>query len=236
MGQLAAVLERFNRKERNLLIRAVLSNEEPPQLSSSFRTQVTDALGLPELIPADASWWTDYHISWLAGALAIYMTGEDSEGIFPNSGLVEGNQEDVDLVIVTGNRLILIEAKAYSNFGEAQIESKRDRLDLLRRFYLDLAGKSSRSVSFHFALLSINRPNLDLTKWPTWTFKSSREPHEIAWVRLLPCDKGKPILKVTRCDGEGHGTREGTYWRCCRLRSGRRKGRKPAEGIRTADQ
>jgi hypothetical protein len=72
MDSLAQVLERFNRKERNLLIRAILSDKKPPPpppLSEGFRQKVTDKLGFP--IPADAWWATDYHISWLAGALAI---------------------------------------------------------------------------------------------------------------------------------------------------------------------
>jgi len=67
-------LERFNRKERNLLIRTVLghSQAEPLLLSKTFCNQLTGALGLPETKPTDVRWWTDYHLNWLVAALRIF--------------------------------------------------------------------------------------------------------------------------------------------------------------------
>lgn len=74
---LSAALERFNRKERNLLVRAILGHEEKPlQLTGSFRNRVAGALDNFAGIPEDAWWATDYHISWLAGALAILEKDE----------------------------------------------------------------------------------------------------------------------------------------------------------------
>ena len=109
-------------------------------------------LGLGNVIPEKAWWATDYHISWLAGALALFVKGEKcAKQPFENRPieddrwtnlkkpegrqLVEGNQEDVGLVIATGCELILIEAKAYGAWTVPQLNSKLARLDLLHKFY-----------------------------------------------------------------------------------------------------
>ena len=115
MYSLDAALDSFNRKERNLLVRAMLADGRLPLLGKSFCDQVTEKLGFG--IPEDAWWATDYHISWLAGALALFVKGYEETRICPNPEnehkrrLVEGNQEDVDLIIATGCNLIFIEAK-----------------------------------------------------------------------------------------------------------------------------
>jgi hypothetical protein len=64
--KLADVLKRFNRKERNLLVRAVLGDEQKPLLlSDQFRKDIASKLRIE--IQPDAWWATDYHINWLAG-------------------------------------------------------------------------------------------------------------------------------------------------------------------------
>src|ERR1017187_6665581 len=105
MGSLADTLERFSRKERNLLIRDILGHvQKPPRLSDDFRERLRDALGWQVDVPDDAWWATDYHFDWLAGALLVFVTGRMvPEG--PNSGVVKGTQEDVDLVVASGEHL-----------------------------------------------------------------------------------------------------------------------------------
>ena len=159
MSSLAQVLERFNRKERNLLVRAILGHEEKPlRLSPRFRQQVGDELGFP--IPEDAWWATDYHISWLAGALAIFITdGDGLQKSYENRAvnkrkLVEGNQEDIDLVIATDQHLILIEAKAHGAWDNAQLRSKLARLSLLHEFCKTLELVPQRALCFHLLLVS----------------------------------------------------------------------------------
>ena len=90
----------------------------PLLLDASYCRRVGEKVGL-EFRPADAWWATDYHISWLAGALALHTEGEASVGKKHDNKpsetgrrLVEGNQEDIDLVIAVVNRVILVEAKA----------------------------------------------------------------------------------------------------------------------------
>ncbi len=71
---LADALERFNRKERLLLLRAATMIEDAKlQLSKAFLEKVRNTLGLPETIPVEAWWATDYHIAWIAGALSLFQ-------------------------------------------------------------------------------------------------------------------------------------------------------------------
>ena len=105
-------LERFNRKERNLLIRTVLghSQDSPLLLPESSCNRLTEALGLPKAKPADVRWWTDYHFNWLVKALQVT---EDAPpvGIIPG---IKANQEDLDLLVGIERperHLIGIEAK-----------------------------------------------------------------------------------------------------------------------------
>ena len=84
MHSLANALDRFNRKERNLLLRAMLADGRLPPLTKHFCDQVGQKLGFP--IPKSAWWATDYHISLLAGALALFVKGEETAraSIWPN--------------------------------------------------------------------------------------------------------------------------------------------------------
>ena len=84
MHSLADALERFNRKERNLLVRAMLANEERLRLPNEhFRGKVAQKLGLS--IPEDAWWATDYQLARLAGAIALFLKGEErAQGVWKN--------------------------------------------------------------------------------------------------------------------------------------------------------
>jgi hypothetical protein len=228
MSKLAEVLKRFNRKERNLLFRAVLGDERKPlSLSDEFREDVHKALGIE--IQRDAWWSTDYHISWLAGALTCFTEGDaclikprpnrpfcDHPSTETSPQLIEQNQEDVDLVIASGLDLILIEAKAFDKFDDPPLQSKLERLDLLWEEYLCIT-KQKPVVQFHFLLISPTEPkNLTVT-WPKWTRKNT----EIPWIELnLP--SGEPILEVNRCDSRGKKSAEGDHWRIVEYRPGHR--------------
>jgi hypothetical protein len=131
--KLAEVLKRFNRKERNPLVRAVLGDEQKPLLlSDQFRKDIASKLRIE--IQPDAWWATDYHINWLAGALAYYAESDaclnkarrNRVSSEPSSSgqMIEQNQEDVDLIIVSDHHLILIEAKAYGCFGSSRNVSR----------------------------------------------------------------------------------------------------------------
>ena len=225
MHSLADALDAFNRKERNLLVRAMLAKEERLYLNEPFRDQVAQKLEFAS-IPEDAWWATDYHISWLAGALALFVKGEErAQSVWgnqqyprnpqypkqDNQRLVEGNQEDIDLVIATGCNLVLIEAKGFGYFGNAQLKHKLARLELLHNFYSELVGRpepSEPAVTFHFLIISPTRPSALTTSWPSWACKGQ----EVPWIELK-IDKGKSVFEVTRCDERGMSSAGGDFWR-----------------------
>jgi hypothetical protein len=223
MLSLPEVLERFNRKERNLLVRDILGHtrEAALPLSAPFRKKIEARLKIS--VPETAWWATDFHISWLAGALAVYVKQSTSPLRFPNPRmsakaddaaplkarqLVEGNQEDIDLVIAADQNLILIEAKAYGPFTDKQIGSKIARLDLLHRFYKELQPDSERRIQFHFLLQGPANPEHLKMAWPCWASNSRAQ----AWI---PLELAAPesILEVTRCDSAGKSSAKGEYWK-----------------------
>lgn len=116
--------------------------------------------------------------------------------------LVEGNQEDVDLVIATGCELILIEAKAYGAWDRDQLNSKLARLNLLHDFYIKMA-RTEPAINFHLLLISPERIKLT-THWPRWAC----EGQEIPWIPLeIPS-----VFEVTRCDLRGTRDADGGSW------------------------
>jgi hypothetical protein len=161
MNSLVQALERFNRKERNLLVRAAIKDHEAPlQLSQGFRSEIAAELGLREEVPADAWWATDYHIAWLAGALSLYVLADAALGKawsnpeINQRRLIEGNQQDIDLVIAWENHIVLIEAKAYGYFSNSQLKSKLDKLNLVHQYYGELTEGRSANVDFRLLLIS----------------------------------------------------------------------------------
>jgi hypothetical protein len=215
-------LERFNRKERNLLIRTILghSPDAPLLLPETFCNKLTGALGLPKTRPADVRWWTDYHLNWLVAALKIFGDEGAVNRLHAKSGLksnsedadVKSNLEDLDLLVGIErpeSHLIAIEAKnRYFNSADRdQVESKLKRLDPLR------AVLASVGIGFHFLLMTPDDCNptmkLDLPQWP-WVYKKERIP----WLRLLPCDAKEPLLMECSCSAPGKRDGKKDHWRC----------------------
>jgi hypothetical protein len=163
VSELTDILDRFNRKERNLLIRDALGH--PPSqallMNDDFQERIGAALGGLE-IPKDAWWTTDYHLNWIVAALALWRCGKQLIGAAqinhssedPVRWLVERSQEDADFLIVFDTTLILIEVKAFGYFTNKQIDSKAQRWRLLKR-QSDLSGSK---VVFHFMLMSQTKP------------------------------------------------------------------------------
>jgi hypothetical protein len=168
------------------------------ELSGEFRKTIADALQIAP-IPLGAWWATDYHIAWLAGALAVYTEGAEqavAKGVRPNpsangSSLVKGNQEDIDLVIASGIDLILIEAKGVGAWGNKQLRSKLARLELVRNEYMSSITKIPSAlplVNFHFLLMSPHPPEKLKIKWPDWARgKSEWIPFSIPSDSLVLC-------------------------------------------------
>lgn len=208
MNGLAEVLERFNRKERNLLVRHVLGHGESPlRLSAEFRRKVGKALELEGEIPKQAWWATDYHFDCLAGALALYVKGDRAlHEIWPNPlkegrRLVEGNQEDIDLIIATESDVILIEAKGFEAYSNSQMASKIARLNLLHTYWDELSGSAPHLIRISFLLISPRPPQKLTTEWPSWVLRDGRVP----WIQL-ELDFVNSVLQVTQCRSDHEST------------------------------
>lgn len=201
MRSLGQVLDRFNRKERNFLVREILGHEQekPLQLTKHFRDKISEKLGIR--VPEDAWWATDYHINWLAGALVVLVEGDAGANetcenpVLPlqprlrNGGqsaardvrLIEANQEDVDLVIASGDDLIMIEAKAYGHFANSTLAHKLLRLRLLHDFYeRNILPRRLPAIRFHLLLVSRTEPTRLVQDWPTWALRDGKIP----WIEL----------------------------------------------------
>jgi len=222
MKQLSETLERFNRKERCLLVRAVLGdNEKKLLLDKAFLKEVATELNITPIDQKTAWWATDYHYDWLAGALAIHIEGEEGEIHKPRTNLsatseppkqrylVEGNQEDADLVIASGSDLILIEAKAYGAWTNKQMTSKLARLELLHQELVSLNDKikPENELRLHLLLCSPKKPE-KLHPWPDWLKRRS----DIPWIKLELPPEGDTILDVSRCNKEGTEMASGQFW------------------------
>jgi hypothetical protein len=217
MDALAQTLESFNRKERNLLVRAALGHKETPlRLSAKFRAKVSEKLGIGT-IPEDAWWATDYHFGWLAGALAVY-SGDQAALLEPGRPnppdltskrrLVEGNQEDIDLVIAFGQNLILLEAKAYGAWSNGQMKSKLERLHLLCAYRDELRQASDLPIDIHLLLISVAEPQKLAKVRVPW----SDSEIDLPWISL-DIDEKILVRTVTRCNSQGIADAMGDRWR-----------------------
>lgn len=128
-------LRSFNRKERYWVIRNALGVAgQPIPLSPQFRETLQKTINRP--IPEDAWWGMDYHINWLFATAFLLNDADRRNGINKTSEgkyLIKGNQEDVDLIVAFEKNIILLEAKFNKNWSKKQMESKANRLDMLKK-------------------------------------------------------------------------------------------------------
>lgn len=216
MTDLAQILERFNRKERHLLVRDILghTSEKGLPLSEHFRSDIGKTLNLT--VSAGAWWATDYHLDWLAGALTLYALGSQAnlQTTYPNPKkpvtgrkLVEGNQEDADLVIADGQNLIIVEAKAYGSWSNDQATSKIQRWENLLQYYKSLQ-EHLNPISIYFALMSPRPPKHLLPLPKFWSGTQTELPH-----LKLKVHAALPVYEVARCDPAGKMSKKGERWR-----------------------
>ena len=195
MTDITEILERFNRKERNLLVRDLLDCQPGvTPLSEDFCDRVGKALGIR--IPQTAWWATDYHLNWIAGAMALWRDGENAIGVSqatnqeddPLRKLVQRNQEDADLLIAFDQTLVLIEVKAFGYFTNKQIDSKVQRWLLLNQF----CKQAVHELTLQFMLMSRSKPT-GLKPPPTDLLPGKSEwPHAV-----LKLHSPSQKLKVT---------------------------------------
>lgn len=196
-------LKRYDRKERNWLIRDALGS---PPLSDAFRQKLRTALsdrGYDLRIPANAWWAIDFHLDWLIAALS---SRGDTGAIYENDGSIRGSQEDIDLIIAFENIAILVEAKGTGSWSNSQLESKLKRIGALRTVgegQLALAG----DAKLLFVLASPGEPK-KLGEHPGWNTGGAKFP----WFRLSK-DDDLQLIRVVRCNASGRPAKDGTHWR-----------------------
>lgn len=210
------ILDQFNRKERYFLIRNVLGIDNF-WVSEKFSDEFFAATGIR--IPDHAKVWMDFHMDWLAAAITKWRNPSNN-GIYCNPGqdnknkLVQGNQEDVDLLIAFKDdndqyHLVLIEAKGYTGWNNKQMDSKAKRLGLI--FGNGQDEKKHNNIKTYFCRISpTERNELDSKNWPKWMEKDK-------WVKLRVEPRR---LQVQRCDSQGGISSDGTHFRITRVKKG----------------
>jgi len=198
-------LDRLNRKERYFLIGMALGNPGF-KLDPAFRYKLSNKYGLT--IPDTAFVAMDYHLNWIFAAAALSFDTSLCENIFDNKGgIVDGTQEDVDLLVAfedeSGiNHVIMLEAKGFTSFNNRQFEHKMDRL---RGIFRD-DGQRWQAVKPYFGLVSPRKPSkLQVEKCPSWLKVEGTLP----WFEMpLPGNR----LILFRCDEQGRPNQERALW------------------------
>lgn len=217
MTTIATTLKRFNRKERYWVVRTALGPHSET-LDAGFCAALERVLSdkKVKINPREAWWGMDYHFNWLFAALRMHCDGHEAgEGrSWSNAeGAVQGNQEDIDLVVATGSDLILVEAKNGA-WSSDQLRSKIERLKLLQADESGVVGSGDQSVRLHFVLMSPSDPSKGglgalLATAPAWIGRGD----EMAW-RWMELDPAARLAdcKVHRSDANGKKDKTGVHW------------------------
>lgn len=193
-------LKLLSRKERQMLLNDALGGFS---LNDSFRARLSEC-GID--VPPDAHVWMDYPLDWIyvAYELAGMSPGDfDPNSVFasPNFGrkdpvLINANQEDVDLLVAFTTekgetRLVMIEAKGVTSWGNSQFQSKAHRLKII---FDEAATWHRDDVIPTYAILS-PRPtkNLEIQEWfPSWMLTKDGLPQ---WIPLTPLGRSARIQR-----------------------------------------
>ncbi len=214
MPRVIEALRSFDRKERFAVLRETLGFDlEAPHLDYGFRAKLNNCIDKKKEIqcPQQAFLAMDYHLDWIEMALdraARRETGPKSPFLNKNFSEINKNQQDVDLLIafeadVTGNtttHLVLIEAKAYLYWNNAQLIEKANRL----RVIFGEDGERWKFVRPHYVLMTAKRSQgIRPHAWPKWM----RDGDEVNWLDYdLPSR-----LKISRCTENGKLSKAGGF-------------------------
>ncbi len=208
---LAEALARFDRKERNWLVRDALG-DGARKLAPDFGARVSKAVKPrePDFQLDENAWWAvDYHVDWIVAALHILRYGvpDPKQAQLNDPATVKGHHQDVDLVIASGTTLILVEAKGVGSWSGNGLEDKAERLKALTPSVIESDGRAG-PIRVHFVLCSPKKPpslKLDL---PHWAKHDDGQP---PWMRLW--EPSEPLFKVERCNAEAGRDENGGHWR-----------------------
>lgn len=207
MPDLVETLKRFNRKERNWLVRDALGSSAET-LSTSFRDRLNKCIQTVDpsaAVPQDAWWATDYHIDWLIGGLTMLAKGETVVGnaLANTNAIVSGSQQDIDLLVAWGSTLILVEAKGVGSWKGTGTTNKLGRLR-------KLPDALFAGITPYLVLCSPDQGAMPTEGWPDWLGNYGKPLH----ITLKPPASPEPLLRVERCGVENRRPKsDGGYWR-----------------------
>lgn len=206
-------LESFNRKERFFLVGYALGNPRF-ELSETFTTALGEAVGFR--IPSGTGAFMDYHLDWLDAAAFLHSASFVEVSQYQNDRLDEnnlparintGNQEDVDLVIAFQDgenaRVLLIEAKGDTSWGNRQLLSKAKRL---KNIFGDDGTRVPSVIPTSVLTSPRNSMAIVSSCWPEWMRRGGAP----LWMEL-PWPKGR--RRVIGCDQSGTDLASRPYFR-----------------------
>lgn len=183
-------LREFNRKERYYVVAA--ATDKGFSLSKEFKEEVNKKLpdGIEIGDSGDAFVAMDFHLDWIYASLFLTGKNQSKEQVFnmpEEDGLINGSQEDVDLLIAFPDKvnpekkshLILIEAKFDTPWSESQAASKKKRLESI---FGENNEKWSDIVTHHFFICSPIRPVRPASK--VENEGADKNQSEIPWFKL----------------------------------------------------
>jgi hypothetical protein len=201
MNELIQRLKGFNAKERYFLVRQVLGVDKF-SIGQDFRNSLRKlGINIPDGVEPFAA--MDYHLDWLYAALHPTPDGRPQRITDEN---IQANQEDVDFLIAYEAEgiahIVLLEAKAFTGWTNAQLDSKKARLE--RMFTPEILVQG---VQPHFVLISPKESDgLKTEGYPDWMCPGGK----FLWLSLnLECG----VQKVTRCGSDGKAKQGGDYWK-----------------------
>jgi hypothetical protein len=212
MTQLIEHLRRFNRKERNWLIPDALGSGSE-SLCQTFKDRVAAEVQKhdPSFAWREPLWWgTDYHLNWIVALTCLDEAKMLEPGdVQPNDlGLITGSQQDIDFLIASNDRLILIEAKGEGDWYGGDFERKIARLKHLSDHRFGNEGTFAQ-IRIHFLLCSPGEtPDLDASDWPAWM----RDGQTPRFVSLTVPPISGTYVKVERCNQKAKRNAIGGHW------------------------
>ena len=224
-------LQRFNRKERFLLVGQALGNPSF-HLGKHFRFALGECLHRE--VSEDSYCAMDYHLDWLFAALEwTYKPLDVGDAVerdptdpHPDDGAptdlkVTGNQSDTDLLIAWVDdreraQIVLIEAKGYSPWNPHQMQYKCARLNAI--FGMD--GRRYARVDAHLVLTGPppgpTTKTLPHTQWPVWARQENANGAPVKYFLPLtkPSYETVAVQRITApSDHKSKPSAKGTHWR-----------------------
>jgi hypothetical protein len=164
-------LRSFDSHERGLLLQ--WATDQPFRVGAGLCSAVHQAIGIRP--SDDALVAMDYTLDWLYAAIRATL-GDDHLGRpqpRPSNGELTASPEDVDLLVAwedsDGPHLVLIEAKGFTGWSNAQLHRKVMRLAAI------FAGDLRRRFDVHLLLAGPTPSDgLNVDTWPAWTRPGNR--------------------------------------------------------------